>query len=421
MTGSPEAHPDPIRVLRIIARLNVGGPAMHVVHLARGLDDRFSTRLIAGEVPPEEGDMAYFAQERGVQPHYLSALRRPVSPTDDLRALLAIRKEIRAFRPDIVHTHTAKAGALGRLAAILEGVPVIVHTYHGHVLGGSYFSSRMTRVYRQVERQLARGTDRLIALTEMHAGEMSGALGIAPPDRFSVIPLGLSLERFAQVDRPAARKALRAELGVPQDRPVVGIVGRLVPVKNHELLFDAFQRASATLPDAELWVVGSGEREGELRRLVESLGLSDRVRWLGWRQELEKIYPAFDLLALSSHDEGTPVALMEGLACGTPIVSTNVGGIREMLSRVGSRGLVVEPGDVDGLTQALVEGLAAASTSQGPDGGTDAARQGVVDGYSVAALCENITRLYLELLQLNAPDRLSGRPSRAHGPSVTPP
>ena len=384
---------------------------MHVVHLARGLDDRFTTRLIAGEVPPEEGDMGYFAEERGVEPHYLPALRRPVSLADDLRALRAIRQEIRAYQPDIVHTHTAKAGALGRLAAILEGVPVVVHTYHGHVLGGSYFSDRMTRVYREVERQLARGTHRLIALTRMQVREMSGPLDVAPAERFSVIPLGLSLERFASVDREAARRALRAEQGVPDDRPVVGIVGRLVPVKNHELLFEAFQSALRSVPDAELWIVGSGEREAELRALADSLGIGDQVRWLGWRQELEKIYPAFDLLALSSHDEGTPVALLEGLAAGTPIVSTDVGGIREMLARVQAEGRVVEPGDAEGLSAALIQGLSRSAAGSEEvaveDSGAEAeARRRVAEGYSVERLCRSIEDLYLALLNGVAPERV---------------
>ncbi len=385
---------------------------MHVVHLATGLDERFVTRLITGEVPPEEGDMGYFAAERGVEPTFLPALRRPVSLFDDFRALQAIRREIRAFQPDIVHTHTAKAGALGRLAAILERVPVVVHTYHGHVLGGAYFSDRMTRVYKEVERQLARRTSRLIALTQMQVREMSGSLNVAKVEKFSVIPLGLSLERFARVDRRAARQALRDELGVPDDRPVVGVVGRLVPVKNHELLFEAFQRATKTLAGAELWIVGSGEREAELRTLADSLGIGGQVRWLGWRQELKEIYPAFDLLALSSHDEGTPVALLEGLAAGTAIVSTDVGGIREMLARVGAQGRVVDPGDAVGLSDALVAGLTRATEGAGSAGsapGTDQAdRLRVAEGYSVDRLCRSIESLYLELLKQFAPDRIIG-------------
>ncbi len=380
----------PIRVLRIIARLNVGGPAMHVVHLARGLGPDFETRLLAGRIGEGEGDMAYFARERGVEPIPIPTLGRALSPGRDLRALLTIRRHIREWRPDVVHTHTAKAGALGRLAAILEDVPVVVHTYHGHVLGGSYFSPRVTGAYRWIERRLARGSDRLIALTEAQADEMSGPLAVALRSRFSVIPLGLELDRFLHVDRERVGAEVRGEVGTPEGRRVYAIVGRLVPVKNHDLLFQAWARAQ--LDDAELWVVGSGELEAPLRARAAELGIDASVRWLGWRRDLERVNAAVDALVLTSNDEGTPVALIEGLAAGTPVLSTDVGGIREMLARTESSGVVVPPRD----EEALAEALRRAPDELRPGGAEDRAR--VAEAFSVAGLCDRVAELYRELL-----------------------
>jgi glycosyltransferase involved in cell wall biosynthesis len=234
-------------------------------------------------------------------------------------------------------THTAKAGTLGRLAAILAGVPVLVHTFHGHVLGGGYFSPLKTWFFLQVERQLARATDRLVVLTERQATEMAEELGVADWSKFVVVPLGLELERFAEVDREVVGPAMRSTLGIGPDELVIGIVGRMVPIKNHELWLEAVGALSgrADRPVRGL-VVGSGEREAELRVLAEELGVSKRILWLGWRRDLPELYAAMDVLALTSHDEGTPVAVIEALAAGTRVLARDVGGVAEVLSAVGA-------------------------------------------------------------------------------------
>ena len=261
---------------------------MHVVHLAEALDPaRFRTRLITGSITEDEGDMTYYARERGVEVTEITGMSRLLSPLNDLRSFLTLLRLLRRERPTIVHTHTAKAGTVGRLAAYVARVPVIVHTFHGHVLGGGYFSRRKTRFFLEIERQLAKRTDKRVVLTHDQAREMSDVLEVAPPGRFAVIPLGLDLQPFATVDRAAARSRLRAELGIDEDRPVVGIVGRMVPVKNHELLFYAMALLSHRMdPAPHLIVVGSGEREGALRAYVSDKGLGDVVHWLGWRKDL---------------------------------------------------------------------------------------------------------------------------------------
>ena len=198
----------PVLIHRVIARLNVGGPAMHVTNLAAALNHGpWSTRLVAGHIEEEEGDMTYYAEERGVEVTYVPAMARSISPLADLKTLWGMYRLFRSERPDVVHTHTAKAGTLGRIAGVLARVPVVIHTYHGHVLGGDYFAPWKMRFFLEVERQLAKFTDRLVVLTNRQARQMADELRIARSERFSVVPLGLELDRFLEVDREAQRGA----------------------------------------------------------------------------------------------------------------------------------------------------------------------------------------------------------------------
>ncbi len=395
----------PVLIHRVIARLNVGGPAMHVVNVTRALNDGpWRTRLIAGSVPASEGDMSYYAAERGVEVTLLPEMSREISALDDVRSLLALWRLFRRERPTVVHTHTAKAGTLGRLAAILAGVPVRVHTFHGHVLGGGYFAPWKTCLFLEIERQLARGTSRLVVLTQRQAREMSEELGVAPPQRFAVVALGLELERFGAVDRSEkARARMRAGLGIPETARAVGIVGRLVPIKNHELFLEAIAADKLRLPGstpadpaetrqpASLLgvVVGSGEREAELRALAERLGVSDRVLWMGWRRDLPDIYTALDVLALPSHDEGTPVAVLEALAAGLPVVARDVGGVGEVLADLGAGTVLPREAGAEAWAEALAAAAGAPSLDR-------AVRDRVVARFSVARLARDLAALYRE-------------------------
>jgi len=382
----------PVLVHRVIARLNIGGPALHVVNLTEGLDRTggFRTRLIVGRVTEDEGDMGYYARQRGVEVLELPALSRLMSPVSDLRILWSLYRLFRRERPEIVHTHTAKAGALGRLAAFLAGVPVRIHTFHGHVLGGGYFSSPLTRFYLGIERQLARISQRLVVLTEAQKSEMAQRLGIAPPGTFAVIPLGLELEPFAEVDRPMARLRTREALGIGTEEVVVGIVGRLVPVKNHELLFRAHPILEEILGEqVRILVVGSGPTERMLRSLTEDLGTHDRTSWLGWRRDLDEIYPALDALALTSIDEGTPVAVLEALASGTPVAARAVGGVPEVLEGVALARLI--PGDTP---EAVAFALRDALRLETEDSVTREIRRKVRDRFSTGRLVRDTEALY---------------------------
>lgn len=380
---------EPHLVHRVIARLNVGGPAMHVVNLATGLDPAlWRTVLVAGSVEADEGDMEYYAHDRGVTVVHLPAMARSLHPLRDVVSLWGLYRLFRRDRPDVVHTHTAKAGTLGRIAAILAGVPVRVHTFHGHVLGGSYFTPVLNRLFLGIERQLARGTSRLVVLTRRQAREMAEELEIAPAERFTVIPLGLDLGRFRAVDGAKDGAAVRELLGVAPDDVVVAIVGRLVPVKNHELFLDALARLPVVKGRRVRGVVvGGGEREEELRSRADAMGLADRVQWLGWRRDLETLYPAFDIVALTSDDEGTPVALLEALAAGVRVVARDVGGVGEVLDDAGSGVLVPEAARPPEWATAL----AAAMEVDPPD---TAIRDAVVRRYSVERLAADVDALY---------------------------
>ncbi len=339
----------PIRILRIIARMNVGGPAWQVSVLTRGLDEhRFESRLVVGDVG--EGEADFIALRDPELPVLkIPALGRSVRFGDDLRAFVAIRRAIRDYRPDIVHTHTAKAGVLGRLAAATCRVPVRVHTFHGHVLHG-YFNRWVTRLVRIVEGLLARRTTALVAVGERVRDELLGS-GIGRADQYVVIPPGVALG--ARPDRVSARTAL----GLPVDQPVVLFVGRLTAVKRPDRLIEAMALVLDRRPDAVLAIAGEGELLEETRSRAEPLGAS--VRFLGWRRDIAGLYAAADCMVLTSDNEGMPVTLIEAAMAGVPSVTTDVGSAREVvLNEV--TGLVVEPDAAaiaDGLIRLLDDDL----------------------------------------------------------------
>ena len=258
----------PVKVLRVITRLNVGGPAQHVAYLSDGLASRgFQTTLVSGRLDPGEGDMAYFTEGRGVAIRYVDSLVRPITPFKDLIAFAAITRILLRERPDVLHTHLAKAGFLARLAAgILRplGVrPVIFHTYHGHVFH-SYFSNRQNRMHLFLERLCARWTDKIIAVSERLRTELIQAYEIAPAEKFTVIPLGFDLAPFLVT--PRFRGTFRARIGVDEGTPLIGIVGRLTAVKDHLLFLDSFMELLKSTPSAVAVIVGDGEEQAVIQR-----------------------------------------------------------------------------------------------------------------------------------------------------------
>jgi glycosyltransferase involved in cell wall biosynthesis len=380
-----------IRVLRVIARLNVGGPALHAVLLTERLDPaRYESCLVAGRVGDEEGDWLALHGRTPERLVSLPALGRDVRGGRDWSAFWGLVRLIRAFRPHVVHTHTAKAGALGRLAATLCRVPVVVHTYHGHVFDG-YFSPRTTRLVVRAERLLARSSSALVAVADRVRRDVL-AQGIGTPDRVVVVPLGLDLDPL--VAAAARRGELRAELGLPPTAPLVGIVARLVPVKAHEVFIEAARAIAPVRPDAVFLIAGDGERRAALEALVRDAGLGDRVRFLGWRADLDRLCADLDVVVLTSKNEGSPVALIEAMAAGRPVVSTRAGGVEDVVTD-GETGLVVPVGDSAAIARAVV-GLLDDPVQAARLGA--AARAAVVPRFGSARLLADIDRLYVRLL-----------------------
>ncbi len=376
-------------VIRVIARLNVGGPAHHVLNLAEDLEG-YQTVLATGAAAPDEADRFSEARDRDVEVVQVPGLGPRVRPLDDVRALVALVRLFRSRRPTIVHTHTAKAGALGRVAAVLARVPVRIHTFHGHVFHG-YFGPAATRLIIAIERMLARVTTRVVALSESQAKELSETYRICPRDKIAIIPLGLRLEEFTPADGGGGG-ALRHELGIPGTHRIVSIVGRLAPVKNHRLFLEAAGALAARTTDVAFVVVGGGSMREALEEGARELGVSDRVHFLGWRTDLAEIYQASDVVALTSHNEGTPVALIEALAAGRPIVATDVGGVRDILQD-GRFGTLVPPGDVEALASAIAATMEAAEATSGSPAAR-ARSEYASARFSVDRLAKDVRELY---------------------------
>jgi glycosyltransferase involved in cell wall biosynthesis len=343
----PKPPDRPLRIAIIIARLNVGGPATHVIELAAGLPrDRFSARLIVGREGRGEAGMHYLAEEKGVEPERVPALSPHLGPAD-LIAFFQLLRIFRRWKPDVVHTHTAKAGAVGRVAARCAGVPVIVHTFHGNVLRG-YFPRLLEGFFREIERALSGITDRIVTLGPALKADLA-EMGIADPAKIEVVPLGMDLSPLLAID--ARRGELRTELGCPANEPLIGIVGRLVPIKNHRLFLEAARSMVDSGNPARFAVIGDGGLRDFLVQIASEMGISERVRFLGWRKDLVPIYAGLDLLTLTSDNEGTPVALIEGMAAGVPVVATSVGGVGDVV-RDGITGRLVPAGDPAALSRA---------------------------------------------------------------------
>ncbi|MFN0070867.1 MAG: glycosyltransferase [Chloroflexota bacterium] len=382
-----------IRILRAITRLNVGGPSIHTIMLTKGLNpERFQTLLVTGVESATEGSMRYLAEENGVRPLVVESLGREVSPLNDFKSLLEMYRVIRRNRPDIVHTHMAKAGTAARLAAWLARVPIIVHTYHGHVFH-SYFSPRKTAVFLGIERALATMTDRIVVVGDKQRDEIAG-FGVAPPEKLVPIPLGLPLEPLLAAH--PARGELRQEMGLSSDAPVVGIIARLVPIKAHEYFLAAAANIRSQRDDVHFAIVGDGERRLELEQTTRELGLTDRVHFLGWRRDMRPVYADIDVVVLSSLNEGSPVAVIEALAAARPVVATAVGGVGEVVED-GISGILVQPRDAEAIAAGVMRFLSdpAWSARVGLAG-----RSSVIPRYSVSRLVDDMERLYLELAHI---------------------
>lgn len=317
-----------IRVLSIITRLNIGGAAIRVLTAAEHFNRRgFECLVVAGSLYEGEGDMAYLAGELGLKPVFVRSMCRDVSPLKDLIALVRIIGIILRFRPHIVHTHTAKAGMLGRIAGVVTGVPVIVHTFHGHSLR-HYFGRVKNRIFTSIERLIAHLTDRIIVYSPSQCTDLVSVLKVIPKRKAVVIWFGIDLSPFLSCEEEVGR--IRSELTIKESAPVVTIVARLTPVKDHALFLRAAAAVVRRIPDARFLIVGDGELRVELEQLTARLGVEKNVHFLGWRRDITAIYADSTIVAISSLNEATTLTLIEAMASRKPIVATAIGGVPDL-------------------------------------------------------------------------------------------
>ena len=431
-----------MKVVRVIARLNVGGPAKHVVWLTAGLQSHdCESVLIAGTVPTGEEDMAYFAAEQKVTPRFLPEMSREISLKDALSVWKLYKLFLRE-RPDIVHTHTAKAGTVGRVAgflyrwftpAALVGRPrqcKFIHTYHGHIFHG-YYSHAKTTMFLAIERLLARlVTDKIVVVSEQQRREIHETFGVGRQNQFKVIPLGLDLTAFR--DALSRRHIFRDELKAAPDELLVGIVGRLTEIKNIEMFLDAVslflkKPESQTLP-IRFVVIGDGSLREPLEQKARSLGLESRVIFAGNRKDPENFYPALDVVALTSKNEGTPLTLIEAMANARPVISTAVGGVVDLLGEVAGkqqnrgyvvckRGISVKANDAEGFGDGLARIV----------GDVELRHQIAINGqhyvaqhHSKERLLDDIRSLYEDLLKSSSqPQRVVDAARPLEGKQIT--
>ncbi len=394
------------RILRIINRFNLGGPSYNVAYLTRFLAPEFETMLVGGEKDDTEASSDFIFQRYGITPTVLPGMKRSILPYNDLMAYRKIKQLIKTLKPHIVHTHASKAGFLGRMAAFSCGVPVTVHTFHGHIFH-SYFGSWQTSLYKNIEQYLASRTTALIALSEKQKEELSSINHIAPAHKFHVIPLGFDLDRF-NTDQPVKRKQFRTRYGFAENEVVIGIIGRLVPVKNHDLFLEAFRKAKdKSGAPLRACIVGDGELRLHLADKCKALHLSYSmpenenpsadVVFTSWIKEVDIALAGLDILALSSLNEGTPVSLIEAQAAGKPIVSTRTGGIENVVIP-DVTALLSAPNNMQALADNLYRlasdrQLRTALSAQG--------MKFVNERFNYKILVENTRKLYMELLERN--------------------
>lgn len=390
------------RVLRIINRLNLGGPTFNAAYLSKYLAPEFETLLVSGMKDDAEESSEFIVKNLDLHPVYMPEMYRELNPFRDYKSYYKLRKIIEEYKPDIVHTHAAKAGAVGRLAASHSGVPVILHTFHGHVFH-SYFGPAKTRLFLEIERYLAKRTTKIITLSKIQKQELSSQFKIAPPEKFEIIPLGFDLNKFEEAQE-AKRGKFRTEYNLDDDEVAIGIVGRLVPIKNHSLFLKAVKAVcNSTQKKIRAFIIGDGEERATIEQLATELGLSfnnqnlkekNVLTFTSWIKDIDVSNAGMDVIALTSNNEGTPVSLIEAQASGKPIVSTRVGGISDIVIE-GETALLSEVGDDKALAENL---LRLVESSELRKRMSVRGNEFVRTKYSYRRLCNDMSQLYNKLL-----------------------
>jgi glycosyltransferase involved in cell wall biosynthesis len=389
------------KILRIINRFNLGGITYNVSYLSKYLPNEYETLLIGG--PEEDGEESslFIPESLGLKPIIIPELKRSVNPFSDFLAYKKIKKIIKEYKPDIVHTHASKAGAIGRLAAWRCHVPVIVHTFHGHVFKG-YFSGFKTNIFKAIERFLSKRSGAIIAISDIQKKELTQEYKVCEAKKTHVIKLGFDLNRFLE-GKQEKRNAFRTKYFVAENEIAIGIIGRLAPIKNHYLFIEAIDHVSKnTTVKIKAFIVGDGETKNELISFIKNKGLTYSTEpnkdalftFTSWIKEVDVALAGLELVCLTSKNEGTPVSLIEAQAAGKFIITTNVGGIKDILNP--NCGVLSEANDPETYLKNLlyvVTNFAEISKN------ANTASKAVIDEFSYTRLCKEMDLLYKTLLK----------------------
>jgi glycosyltransferase involved in cell wall biosynthesis len=390
-----------LKILRIHNRLITGGPSLNALYLSKYLSSQFETLLVVGEKEDHEQNACFLAEQMGIKPILIPDMGRSIHPLKDYKAYKKLQKVIKDFQPDIVHTHSAKPGAVGRLAASSLNIPAIVHTYHGHVFH-SYFGKLKTKIIINTERFLAKKSHALIAISDQQKNELTEDFHIADKAKFKVIPLGFELKKFSE-NQDEKRKKFREEFNLEDDEIAIGIIGRLVPVKNHSLFLEGINYLlSKTSKKIKAFIIGDGETRLALENRAGQLNIpfsydhnpNASLIFTSWRNDIDVINAGLDIIALTSLNEGTPVSLIEAQAANKPIVSTRVGGIGDIVLE-NETALLSDINDITSFRENLLklvenDELRNRFNKRGADH--------VQKKFSVDRLASDMSNLYFELL-----------------------
>lgn len=386
----------PVKVLRIINRFNLGGPTYNVTYLTAYLPPNFETKLIGGSAEESEGDALFIPHQHNLSPEIVTDLQREINFGKDRKAYRSIKKIIKDFEPDIVHTHASKAGAIGRLAAHHSKVPVIVHTFHGHVFH-SYFGKLKTGFYKTIERYLAKRSSAIIAISEKQKNELVNIHKIAVDEKVKTINLGFDLDRF-QTRKEDNRKTFSKAYEIDHEAICIGIIGRLTAVKNHDLFFEVIERVfKSTTKKIHVFIIGDGELNTDLRAKSQHIlneFLNQKITFTSWIKDVSVPLARLDIVCLTSYNEGTPVSLIEAQASNVAVISTNVGGVKDVVDD-GHTGIVVDDLDTNKYVESL---LYLINNSEERDRMKANGWDFVREKFHYKTLCFNIEQLYLDLL-----------------------
>lgn len=385
-----------IKVVRIINRFNIGGPTFNATFLTRFLGDEFETTLIGGIPDDGEKDSLHILEEYGVEPIVISDIQRKLSLSNDLKAYKKIKRILQEVQPDIVHTHASKAGFLGRAAAISLNIPVVVHTFHGHVFH-SYFGTIKTQLFKQIERYLAKRSTGIIAISELQKQELVAIHKIAPASKIQVIPLGFDLEKFVE-DKTEKRQQIRKQYQLQENEVAIAIIGRLAPIKDHFYFLNIIEGLlKKTKTPVKIFIVGDGTESEAIQRRVDEINKSypGVILMTSWVLDIATFNQGMDVICLTSKNEGTPVSIIEAQAAGVPVISTDVGGVRDIFED-GKSGFIIKRGDIETYIEKLrllVEDSALRQNF------SNFGQQSVLDKFSYHRLVKDMSSYYKSLLK----------------------